>query len=509
MMAASGWSSDGGWWLSGTAEGDEFVSIHESLHYRLDRSTSYGALLYVLKAIDEEGARERDIRALRDACRTVHESFASYVSRLVVPAGINSVDHSRYERGMGEMVATCTSAFFRLHAALAIARACMQVDIVRAIARLPLADISASSFRARDRPDERFRLLRQMPPNFGEVEDALLASSDGDWLLAQNADGLASESLAPEFHGQWERTAAAFYDSVTASLAAVGIFATAIDDNVPTTELLLRRASEEHPQTALAIGQPSDDPVDRLWQALAGIDAEMIDLPPHRAYRVNWTSSLDLDMVTAGGGDETHLHIAIRRPPYDSAFDWQSIPPNGPVCLRRTLMGETGRTIELIDITDFDPSSFFGEDPPPISVTVAESALSDPRVTPWWSRFRADAVLLADTPLIPRLRSWLDGEGKVFRFAFLLIEAGEVELPVLICALELEDMPVPNLLVRPMSRHNVGLLRQGLRELEARGYGIIEDSEIVARSPMLGFGLFHVVGEDSEFGRHERALRDR
>lgn len=81
---AFGWASPAGWWIHGPGGSDatSIVSVHESMHYALDRSTSFGALLYTMGVLRDNGVAV-DVRSFRNLARTVHESFATYVSDMI------------------------------------------------------------------------------------------------------------------------------------------------------------------------------------------------------------------------------------------------------------------------------------------------------------------------------------------------------------------------------------------------------------------------------------------
>ncbi len=170
MGGPSGRSGSDGWFLEGVGSdpaGDRDVSIHESFHHRLDRSTTFGAVMVAYAGLVDSGVGSRErLAQLRDTCRTVHESAATYLTslslgRLDDRSGL-SPHYRRYHAGMDSLVGgEGTPAWLRFHMALGTARACLQPDVMSVIRTFGLDGIAASSFRSASLADERFRRLRR------------------------------------------------------------------------------------------------------------------------------------------------------------------------------------------------------------------------------------------------------------------------------------------------------------------------------------------------------------
>ena len=142
MGGPSGRSGSDGWFLEGVGSdpaGDRDASIHESFHHRLDRSTTFGAVMVAYAGLVDAGVGSRErLAQLRDTCRTVHESAATYLTslslgRLEDRSGL-SPHYRRYHAGMDSLVGgEGTPAWLRFHVALGAARACLQPDVMSAI----------------------------------------------------------------------------------------------------------------------------------------------------------------------------------------------------------------------------------------------------------------------------------------------------------------------------------------------------------------------------------------
>lgn len=116
------------------------VGIHESLHAQLNDSTAYGSLLHALAWVvrnrPEDPRWGRRLRALVARCRQVHESYATYLSLLVVGEGQPATDllagnalYEGYLQVASDLTGSLRGAYLRYHAVAASLRACMQGNL--------------------------------------------------------------------------------------------------------------------------------------------------------------------------------------------------------------------------------------------------------------------------------------------------------------------------------------------------------------------------------------------
>lgn len=336
-------------------------------------------------------------------------------------------------------------------------------------------------------------------------------------MIAKSLDGLSEEalialvdpvtlrgsSLGAEWTLEWEQTARLFFDAVAAELAAAGMGTLDFDGNVQAARNVLATVAVQHPQIELPIAGADEDRA-RVWLALRALDAEALTLPNRRAQRVNWNNFSTLDELAAGSDESEHAHIAIR--PVDTylTLEWANAAPSSMICSRRTLQTAQGRVIEHVDLAGLDAATEIDQTTTKIILTIAESALTAPEVSPWWQRLKDRAFLLSDTPLIPRLEAWFTQPHRVFRFTVVQVDAADATLPVLVGRFETEDGIVGAPHLRPLSKQSAGMVLHGLGEAELGHRHAIRDSGLLTCIPDLKLALFHVVGEDRSFQVREQ-----
>lgn len=510
MGGPSGRSGSDGWFLEGVGSdpaGDRDASIHESFHHRLDRSTTFGAVMVAYAGLVDAGVGSRErLAQLRDTCRTVHESAATYLTslslgRLDDRSGL-SPHYRRYHAGMDSLVGgEGTPAWLRFHVALGAARACLQPDVMSVIRTFGLDGIAASSFRSTSLADERFRRLRANPPDVGAI-DATAAAEAG--LEPDDPRRTGGELQAAWFdpdqqhvYGAYE---AAVWREVGARLATEGCEVDEIDAQLAVSRDLLEQGRALGAVYGIVADGTDRVGAERVWSALAPLDSESISLPfRRRAHQLNIDHIENWAVLSAGIGHDEHLHLSIRPTSNYRHFDWDTEPPAGPVCLRRTLETPTGRSIEHTDITTTDPARLAEEWPGTVITTVAESMLTDPRVTPWISHIGDERILLCDTPLIPRLQFWAARQWP-FRYMFLSLRAADGGSPMMIAQFTTGDDTPSSPIARPMTPQVVNTIRQALAELDPTNRWSSEDNTLVDDLPGVGVAMFHIIGEDRVFG---------
>lgn len=201
----------------------------------------------------------------------------------------------------------------------------------------------------------------------------------------------------------------------------------------------------------------------------------------------------------AGLDEHEHLHLSIRPTSSYRHFEWDTGPPVGPVCLRRTLETPTGRSIEHVDLTATDPAQLSDQWSGVVVATIAESTLTDPQLGPWLSHIGDERVLLCDTALTPRLQVWAARQWR-FRYMFLSLQAADAGSPMMLAQFEAGDGTPSSPIARPMTPQVLNTMRQALAELDPTNAWSAEDNTLANELPGIGVAMFHIIGEDRVFG---------
>jgi hypothetical protein len=143
---------------------DRLVHHHEAQHVVLTSTTAWGAALVIAAAMpgwaDLSGH-------LLEHCRTVQETYATYLSRSVAElAGADGgvvldayPDYRALVSRLDDFLAAVPGAHRRSLAATAVARACMQTPVLEAMVGAWPQPIRMSALRRLDMPDDRLDAL--------------------------------------------------------------------------------------------------------------------------------------------------------------------------------------------------------------------------------------------------------------------------------------------------------------------------------------------------------------
>jgi len=169
---------------------DHIVYLHEVHHAGLNDMTAWGSALHVLARLP--GDADPRFEQLLDACRTTHESLATYASVQLATARHGDLGHllaaypdyvPLYE-ATRNLVSGVPGANRRQQVVTALARLCMQTPVLDEMTSAGLGEFKLAALREVDRPDGRWRwFLRQGP---SQITDA-----------AQSADRATTEAYGP------------------------------------------------------------------------------------------------------------------------------------------------------------------------------------------------------------------------------------------------------------------------------------------------------------------------
>lgn len=193
------------WWIHTPGDNPraaQYASAHESHHRQLEATTAFGNLTRVAVRLSRIGAPVRPtlVADLVGASRAVHEAFASWVPAFVLGWTRDDImaiypEYSRDYDAMDSLVGAAGSPYLRLHLAHAVARLCMQADVLKVAARVGFADLRLADIRNVERPDSRLQTLRRRPPSVARIEAEMDALSQGRATGSGNGARIARQAL--------------------------------------------------------------------------------------------------------------------------------------------------------------------------------------------------------------------------------------------------------------------------------------------------------------------------
>lgn len=495
----------------------QYASAHESHHLQLQNSSSYGALqrtLVELHATTNALSYREVAVALTNECRVVQEAFATWAPVLVLHWTHGElIEHfPAYGRSFlvfDRLLSGIELPYLRLHAAHAVARACMQSNVIAVALEHRLDEFHLSDVRSRDRPDHRFALLRRSGIEWwhatNAVADALAGHPASELLLS--SERLTADHFLPAYSDAWELANRSLYDTVAGHLADRGYSTLAYDGHLAETPVLLAEAERLAGQKLRL--QPGDArrPERSALASLRTAEAEGFTTGAPLRCRV-MASSVSPAALVADYADP-HTFVAIR-PRTDLIRNYAdaSALANGAdliAVLRRTVIDADGSpTVELLEFGSSSPQDLAAIGPTIASVSL--SCLGREFSSPLDLDFTpSTSTILVDVSLAAHLDLWLSHAGAEFHYAMLRTESFGRVVPCLIGRYGQPGEAWSHLLVRPLSHAGVQVHRAAFDELRADGMALVEDSDVFdGQRRLLELTLAHVVGEEVRF-----ALRDR
>ncbi|MET7403183.1 hypothetical protein ABZS66_57860 [Dactylosporangium sp. NPDC005572] len=245
---------------------DRLVHYHEAEHIALTASTAWGGAMLVAAQVP---GWERLFEALLDRCRTTHESFATFASCSAVAAGFGSPepvlaaypDYAGLVARLDRYLAAVAGAQRRALAATALARACMQGDVLEHMAAAWPRPIALADLRRLDHPDERLEHLLRAPAGLPlaitAAADATVAAEFG--LAAIDADLAGGRAALDEaFDAAWARWEDTVYDGVAGVLRRAGATVLGTNGHLATAARLTALVEASVPGTRLVVDAAAD-----------------------------------------------------------------------------------------------------------------------------------------------------------------------------------------------------------------------------------------------------------
>lgn len=487
-----------------------FVSVHEHYHHRLQNSTSFGAVTYLLGRLADltgDAGRQRVSDAFTDACRRTQEGFATWASAAAL--GLGDADLDRYPdyrphfEEMQSFVAGVDGAYLRFHLCQAVARACMQSAVAEVAANRSLGTLLLADLRNVERPDHRLSLLRRAGFDPSEAIERIRREhvpEDWAWMSAPRLDVRLFDSSRSD---AFAAVNGAFYAAVAAALERLGCPTGATDAHLDWTKALIADAEALVGESVgIEPGGPTEGR-ESMWEVMRTCESEQVRLPGPLLPARMVDPALGAASMVAGTGEDAHLFVAIRLVRNVVADHvWMTPPPVDTgigVFLRRSVLEEDGsRVVEWMEVTE---RGLGGVEEMGIDTysSVPESVMTT-TVAREWRRFLSprSTTLLADVRLSERLPYWAALHG-LFRVCFLSASSFGRSVPVMIGRFEMDGIPA-HVLLRPLASATVGCYRQVFSEVDPEAAFIVEDVGLVDDcARLITLTLAHIVGEESAF----------
>lgn len=510
---ASGWFHHRGWWIdaSGADVGSvELASSHESNHRQLAASTTFGILTLVLDEVARQCDSPETRRTVADLVATstaTHEAFATWTSVASLGRGPSVLAaHGGYVvhwRAAEATVADIESPYLRLHGVHAVARACMQGDVIAPALRVGLDRFVLADLPQAARPDARFRHLRRAGVHWSGVLDELNARAALDPELDEiiSAAQLTADLFASKHADRWGLVNQLMFQSVVEALGTSR--PTLGHEEQMTWTKSLTDAGQALAGDGFTLRPTSfAAPTSSTHVVLRNLESEGFSNGP--LLRGRWAAlDMPLEAMVAATGDDAHVFITLMPDPVAS-LDIARGDDHLRVLARRTVIDEDGGpTVEVLDLHDRGPSDVERVSVPVLGL-VAMSALASLAEGAWLDVFSpANTVVLLDRPLGEHLNLWMRRPDARFRYCLILTQSFGRRLPVLVARLEVGEVgevepTYP--LIRPLSDAGARTHRAALEEMAMADPRIDADPSLLddLRS-VLPLALAHLAGEQTRF----------
>lgn len=286
---------------------DHIVYLHEVHHAALNDVTAWGSVLHVYARLPGAGA---PFGRLLDACRTVHESLATFASVQIATARHGALDtvlaaYPRYValyQATDRLTGRVEGANRRQQITTALARLCMQTPIIQVILDADLDGFRIAAIREFDRPDARWSWFLRRGPDLvaaaAQAADRIVVGEYGPAVL--DSDGPTSDlyTATDRSHdAAWDCWEAAAYEQLRAALATTGADTLPLNGHQDGTARLLelthRRYGDLGLRAAMTDEQRRDD-ANLAASVLQQVRHNLADGERHRAVVVPSMGADDL-----------------------------------------------------------------------------------------------------------------------------------------------------------------------------------------------------------------------
>ncbi|MET7401367.1 hypothetical protein ABZS66_48595 [Dactylosporangium sp. NPDC005572] len=349
---------------------DHVVYLHEVHHAVLNDATAWGGALHVYARLP--GGGRETFGQLLDACRTTHESFATFSSVQIAaarhgPLGPMIAAYPRYVplyQAVERLMALVVGPHRRQQATNALARLCMQTPIIDEILAAGLAGLRLAALRALDRPDDRWAWFLRRGPQLlaaaAQAADGAVTAGFGPAALGGDGPGSDLYTAAHRSHDDaWELWETAAYEHLRAALAAAGGRTLSFNGHQDGIARLVELVQRDHGFVGLRAepGERRRSDADFAAAVLQQVRHDLTAGERHRAVAMSARRAEDLvdllgDVPVAGGRPAM---IVDARPTarLASLYRWAGRPPDSvAVAVRLFAEDDDGDVIGHVPLRD-------------------------------------------------------------------------------------------------------------------------------------------------------------
>ena len=387
--------------------------LHEVMHKALNEDTAWGAALQLAQVYEPWND---ELTAMVSECRTVHESYATYMSVLLASSSFSSPEavvgaYSRYAPlhalliGMLQPVRGDHRKYF---VATAIARVCMQAPILHVMeAGFPAAP-TPSMLRLVDRPDARFAWLRRhglgVIPGAVAEADRVLEDSFGVSLDDLDERAITDNDLLDEGWSVWEQVV---FDRLAGLLIDAGATVLSPHEHLEGSARILARLQETGEDIYVRVARPDDPARSDLEDSVAALSMTRYRLRPelwrgvvgYVGPSIDTADVLELTRATStpmGGRPELVIHARSARSVLDR-YSWDErsagrlASGGGSVVATRAVVNESESSDDLLvhhavfrGRQDLDELLTMWDGSGPTALCVTTSTFRDPSFSAEW-----------------------------------------------------------------------------------------------------------------------------
>jgi hypothetical protein len=494
-----GWEVDVGSDAGGAAAA--MASMHESMHDRLQQTTIWGCTISLLFAIAESTRDEQaqsTAMGMLAACRDTHEQFATWVAMVVARMRPEDLRpqyprYFRYANRAERAVASVPGIYLRLHAAQAIARACMQPTALAGLIgdgvgllRLPQMDRSM-------RPDYRLAVLVKR-----------LAESGWGELPANGRVDMPLEEFAENDDPDWLEVNQWFHRRAEYLLNGAGLPTLELDNHIPHVVAAQRQAVTDAGgpiglRTADMSSSAADDGAKDT--VMFSLESEKLNIGPKLQAEI---LPRDTDPLAMLAGDSSHAHLFLAiRPVHRLALHYEPAPPSssGQVALLRRIVGNgDDRRVQLLDVSGHPPESLTGLQVPLITSISMRSLADEPTAARWRPLLRRQtSTVLCDLRPSAHIINWLDNPDHLLKFSIIGKQTHVGLVRCLLFAMETrtgQSRLFLNVISRIFARGFDFWIAEHPRFSER---AFRDDTLATANDQLLDYTLAHLVTEERQF----------
>jgi hypothetical protein len=529
----------------------QLISLHEFFHSELDRTTDYGTLVTAyayLSKLPKTSGYERVLDSLVKYCQQTHESFATYLSVLLMTANAKLTmdevyqllsSYSSYYRLTDDLVGKLSNNYLKYHASLSILRTCMQAPVTAKAVRRGFADFRLRDLGRNNLPDERlYSLRRHLTGNSEFWNKTLSAIRDRHPDFAGWQQLEKGQNEGREFRLLFEASNDRFsevlmtglQDAVSHELLQLGMETLPYDGHIGLVNAVIREISNVLQQPVENISLISAEGNQHLAVAAFNFADErlVVNHSPMIAYLTRTADLADPEIAStvSGSGADRHYFIAVRRAskllaqyafvdqPWLLTSSYLEERKDDFVCfIQRGGWSDDERQVELFLIdspAEFERFIAICGSSLEVFCNVPLSALADEK---WQSEWFAvlqqhtHATILFDVTPFYHFSTWYKQKGAQFEYGLINLNDGASTFSAFACYSPTATFD--NIMIAPCSQLAQNALHHHLQTLNTEGEAIVyvqKDDFLTNSSRLLTMTLPHLFRDECYFDFQVRAL---